>query len=149
MEEALFLTRFATKVTIVHRRDRFRASKIMQERALSHEKIQVAWNSVVEEVLGDEFVTGLRIADVGSGESRELPAEALFIAIGHQPNTQLFEGQLDLDPSGYIHGSNQTSPHTERPPEYRSCSAHRLGRQTPRRASFARLCQKLVGREMT
>ena len=102
MEEALFLTRFATKVSVIHRRDELRASKIMQERALAHEKIEFVWNSVVEEVLGDEFVTGVRIADVNTGEKRDLDVEALFVAIGHQPNTQLFEGQVDLDDSGYV-----------------------------------------------
>ena len=102
MEEALFLTRFATKVSVVHRRDQLRASKIMQERALSHDKIEFAWNSVVEEVLGDEFVTGIRIADVNSGSTRDLPVEALFVAIGHEPNTELFHEQLDLDDQGYV-----------------------------------------------
>ena len=102
MEEALFLTRFATKVSVIHRRDQLRASKIMQERALAHEKIEFVWNSVVEEVLGDEFVTGVRVADVDTGESRDLAVEALFVAIGHQPNTALFQDQLDLDDQGYI-----------------------------------------------
>ncbi len=102
MEEALFLTRFATQVTVVHRRDELRASKIMQERALAHEKIDFAWNSVVEDVLGDEFVTGVRIRDVVKDEVRELPVEALFIAIGHQPNTELFAGQLEFDDTGYL-----------------------------------------------
>jgi thioredoxin reductase (NADPH) len=102
LEEALFLTRFATKVTVVHRRDALRASKIMQERALGHEKIEFAWNSEVDEVLGDEFVTGVRLRDSKNGEKRELPVEALFIAIGHQPNTQLFQGQIALDETGYI-----------------------------------------------
>ena len=102
MEEALFLTRFATEVTVVHRRDELRASKIMQERALDHEKIHFAWNSEVDEVLGDEFVTGVRLRDIQSGDKREIPVEALFIAIGHKPNTDLFEGQIDLDDTGYI-----------------------------------------------
>jgi thioredoxin reductase len=96
MEEALFLTRFGTKVTVIHRRDELRASKIMQERALANEKIEFLWNSVVEEVLGDEFVTGVRVRDVKTGELRDLPVEALFVAIGHKPNTELFRGQLDL-----------------------------------------------------
>jgi len=91
MEEALFLTRFATKVTVIHRRDQLRASKIMQERAKAHEKIEFCWNSEVDEVLGDEFVTAVKIRNVVSGEISELPVEALFIAIGHQPNTSLFE----------------------------------------------------------
>jgi thioredoxin reductase (NADPH) len=102
MEEALFLTRFATKVTVIHRRDQLRASKIMQERALAHEKIEFVWNAVVEEVLGDAFVTGVRIADVESGEKHEVPVEALFVAIGHQPNTALFQDQLELDEQGYV-----------------------------------------------
>jgi thioredoxin reductase (NADPH) len=112
MEEALFLTRFATKVTVIHRRDELRASKIMQERALAHEKIEFAWNSEVEEVLGDEFVTGVRIRDTRSGETRELDVEALFIAIGHKPNTDLFRGQIELDDVGYIQverGTTRTS----------------------------------------
>jgi thioredoxin reductase (NADPH) len=102
MEEALFLTRFATRVTVVHRRDELRASKIMQDRAKSHEKIEFAWNSAVDEVLGDEFVTGVRLVDVNSGEKKDIEVEALFIAIGHQPNTSLFTEQLALDDAGYI-----------------------------------------------
>jgi thioredoxin reductase (NADPH) len=111
MEEALFLTRFATRVTVIHRRGELRASKIMQERALAHEKIDFAWNAVVEEVLGDEFVTGVRIADRESGETRDLPVEALFVAIGHEPNTALFRGQIELDETGYIRvtGGTRTS----------------------------------------
>ena len=112
MEEALFLTRFATRVTVIHRRGALRASKIMQERALASEKIQFAWNSVVEEVLGDEFVTGVRVADVNSGTTQDLPVEALFVAIGHEPNTELFQDQLDLDDQGYLlvaPGTTQTS----------------------------------------
>jgi thioredoxin reductase (NADPH) len=102
MEEALFLTRFAPRVTVIHRRDTLRASKIMQERALRNEKIDFAWNSEVEEVLGSDYVTGVRIRDLTSGERRDLPVEALFVAIGHQPNTALFRGQIDLDATGYI-----------------------------------------------
>jgi thioredoxin reductase (NADPH) len=112
MEEALFLTRFGTKVSVIHRRDQLRASKIMQERAKQNEKIEFIWNSVVEEVLGDDFVTGLRLRDVNSGEKSEIEVEALFVAIGHQPNTQLFEGQLALDDAGYIKvepGTTRTS----------------------------------------
>ncbi len=112
MEEALFLTRFATKVTVVHRRDALRASKIMQERALAHEKLEFAWNSEVDEVLGDEFVTGVRLRDTRNSATRELPVEALFIAIGHQPNTELFKGQIALDEVGYIDvppGTTRTS----------------------------------------
>jgi thioredoxin reductase (NADPH) len=102
MEEALFLTRFATRVTVIHRRDELRASKIMQERARANEKIEFAWNSVVDEVLGDEFVTGVRLRDVHSGDTREIPVEAVFVAIGHQPNTELVRGQIELDDVGYI-----------------------------------------------
>ncbi len=112
MEEALFLTRFGTSVTVVHRRDSLRASKIMQERALAHEKIEFAWNSVVDEVLGQEFVTEVRLADIKTGEKRNIPCEGLFIAIGHQPNTAVFGGQLELDEAGYIRvepGTTRTS----------------------------------------
>ncbi len=112
MEEALFLTRFATKVTVIHRREELRASKIMQERAKKNPKIEFIWNSAVEEVLGDEFVTGVRLRDVNSGKTRELLVEALFVAIGHQPNTELFRGKLELDSVGYIRvkpGGTRTS----------------------------------------
>jgi thioredoxin reductase (NADPH) len=112
MEEALFLTRFATRVTVIHRRAELRASKIMQERALASEKIDFAWNSVIDEVLGDEFVTGVRLRQTETNETRELPVEALFVAIGHRPNTELLRGQLELDPVGYIKvepGTTRTS----------------------------------------
>ncbi len=112
MEEALFLTKFASKVTIVHRREEFRASKIMSQRALDHPKIEVLWNTTVEEVLGDDLVTGLRVKNVKTGESSTLPVEGFFLAIGHDPNTNIFQGQIDLDPSGYIitdPGSSKTS----------------------------------------
>jgi thioredoxin reductase (NADPH) len=113
MEEALFLTRFAPRVTVIHRREALRASKIMQERALGHEKIEFAWNSAVDEVLGDEFVTGVRIVNLVSGAKSELPVEALFVAIGHQPNTALFRGQIDLDPTGYIRVTRGTRTSVE------------------------------------
>jgi len=112
MEEALFLTRFATEVVVIHRRDELRASRIMQDRALAHEKIRFEWSSVVDEVLGDDFVTGVRIRDVDGGNPRELGVEALFVAIGHQPNTDLFKGQLALDDKGYVKvepGTTRTS----------------------------------------
>jgi thioredoxin reductase (NADPH) len=101
MEEATFLTKFANKVGIVHRRDEFRASKIMQDRALSNPKIDVTWDTVVEEVLGDDAVTGARLRNVKTGERTEVAADGVFVAIGHRPNTELFEGQLKLD-DGYI-----------------------------------------------
>jgi len=102
MEEALFLTRYGTKVTVIHRRDQLRASKIMQERAKKNEKIEFLWNSAVEEVLGADFVTGLRVKNLQTGALSTLPVEALFIAIGHEPNTALFRGQLELDDVGYL-----------------------------------------------
>jgi thioredoxin reductase (NADPH) len=102
MEEALFLTRFASKVTIVHRRDELRASKILQDRALTNPKISFAWNSVVEEVLGEGGVTGVRLRDVGSGHQVEFAADGVFVAIGHTPNTSLFKGQLELTDDGYV-----------------------------------------------
>ncbi len=102
LEEALFLTRFGRRVTLIHRRDRLRASKIMSNRARSHEKIDFIWNTVVEEVLGEERVTGLRLRNVVDGKTSEVQADALFVAIGHTPNTGVFAGQLDLDERGYI-----------------------------------------------
>jgi thioredoxin reductase (NADPH) len=102
MEEATFLTKFASKVTIVHRRDEFRASKIMQERALSNPKVGVVWNTVVDEIVGDGAVTAVRLRDVDTGEARELPADGVFMAIGHTPNTDLLVGQLELTPGGYV-----------------------------------------------
>ncbi|GIU97786.1 MAG: thioredoxin reductase [Actinomycetota bacterium] len=102
MEEATFLTRFASRVTIVHRRDAFRASRIMAERALANPKIEVRWNAVVEEILGDDAVTGVRLRDVVTGATEEVPIDGVFVAIGHDPNTALFRGQLELDPDGYI-----------------------------------------------
>jgi thioredoxin reductase (NADPH) len=101
MEEATFLTRFASKVTIVHRRDEFRASPIMGQRALEHPKIDVIWDSVVEEILGDAAVTGVRLRNVKTGEVTDFPADGVFMGIGHTPNTSLFEGQLDLE-DGYV-----------------------------------------------
>ena len=112
IEEALFLTRFATEVAVIHRRDELRASKIMQERARKNEKIRFVWDSVVDEVLGDDFVTGVRVRNVKTDQTSELPVEALFIAIGHEPNTDLLRGQLDLDDVGYIRvspGRSQTN----------------------------------------
>jgi thioredoxin reductase (NADPH) len=103
MEEATFLTRFAEHVTIVHRRDEFRASKIMAERALSNEKISVAWNTVVQEVLGtDGQVSGVVLRDVVSGETRTEDVSGVFVAIGHDPRSELLRGQIELDDEGYV-----------------------------------------------
>lgn len=108
MEEAIFLSRFASELTVIHRRDTLRASKTMQERAFANEKIDFIWDTVVEEVLGEphpetgrERVTGLRLRNVNTGEESILETDALFVAIGHQPNTEIFQGQLPLDERGY------------------------------------------------
>jgi thioredoxin reductase (NADPH) len=102
MEEAIFLTRFGSKVTLIHRRDAFRASKIMVDRVLAHPKIEIIWNTVVEEVVGEDATSALVVRNVFNGERRTLPADALFIAIGHDPNTAIFRGQLTLDEAGYV-----------------------------------------------
>jgi thioredoxin reductase (NADPH) len=113
MEEALFLTRFGSHVTVIHRRDALRASKIMAERAYAHEKISFIWNTAVEEVLGDEIVTGLRLRNLVDGTVSELAADALFIAIGHDPNTGIFKNQLELDAKGYIVTPDGTTTNVE------------------------------------
>jgi thioredoxin reductase (NADPH) len=102
MEEALFLTRFGRKVTVIHRREALRASKIMADRAAAHPKIDFVWNSAVEEVVGEDATTALRVRDLVAGNVSTIDADALFIAIGHDPNTAIFAGQLDLDAAGYI-----------------------------------------------
>ena len=102
MEEATFLTRFARTVTVVHRRGELRASKIMQERAFANEKISFVWDSEVVDVLGDDKVSGVKLRNLKTGEESELAAEGLFIAIGHDPRTELVKGQIDLDDEGYI-----------------------------------------------
>ena len=113
VEEALFLTRFADKVTVVHRRDALRASKIMQERAFKNDKIEFRWDSVVEEVLGDTKVSGVRLRHIKSEEISDLPVTGVFVAIGHAPNTDLFRGQLDLDDAGYIRTTDGTRTNIE------------------------------------
>jgi len=112
IEEAVFLTKFASKVSVVHRRDELRASKIMRQRAFDNPKIHFEWNSVVTEILGatDGGVTGVRLKDTVSGDEREFPIDGVFMAIGHRPNTDIFAGKLDLDEVGYI----QTVPGTTR-----------------------------------
>lgn len=102
MEEALFLTKFASKVTVVHRRDEFRASRIMVARVLKHPKIDVLWDSVVVEIVGDTLVTGAKIRNVETDEVSDVEADGVFVAIGHTPNTQVFAGKMDLDEAGYI-----------------------------------------------
>ena len=102
MEEALFLTKFATKVTVIHRRDEFRASKIMANRVLAHDKIEVIWDTVVEEVLGGDGVTALTLRNVLADTETEFPVDGMFVAIGHTPNTSIFAEQLDLDGDGYL-----------------------------------------------
>ena len=102
MEESLFLTKFAKKVYVIHRRDQLRASKIMQDKAKKNPKIEFIWNSVVEEILGEDAVTGVRLKDTETGETRELPLQGVFLGIGHKPNTDLFKGQLDMDEVGYL-----------------------------------------------
>ena len=109
LEEALFLTRFATKVTVVHRRDELRASKIMQERAFKNPKIEFLWDSVIVDVLGDTKVSGIRIRHTTSEETFELPVSGLFVAIGHEPNSALLKGQLELQENGYVRTIGRTT----------------------------------------
>ena len=109
MEEATFLTKFATNVSIVHRRDKLRASKIMQDRATKNEKITFVWNSVVEDILGNDLVTGVRLKNLVTGKTTDLPCAGVFVAIGHRPNTNLFSSQLDMDAKGYIRTTQGTA----------------------------------------
>lgn len=102
VEEASYLTKFASKVYMIHRRDELRASKIMRDRALNNKKIEVLWNRTVVDVLGDETITGVRLKDTVTGDKSDMPLGGLFLAIGHTPITKFLEGQLDLDPAGYI-----------------------------------------------
>jgi thioredoxin reductase (NADPH) len=113
MEEASYLTKFAREVVIVHRRDSFRASKVMVDRALAHPKVRVEWNTLVVDVLGDSHITGLRLQDRITGAYRELEVGGLFVAIGHTPNTEFLRGQLDLHESGYV----------KTPAAWRTCSS--------------------------
>jgi thioredoxin reductase (NADPH) len=100
MEDALALTKFAKSVTVIHRRDSFKASKIMQERVLSNDKVTVMWNSAIKEVKGDQKVTGIVVDH--DGKTEKLPADGVFVAIGHRPVTDIFKGQIDLDAHGYV-----------------------------------------------
>jgi thioredoxin reductase (NADPH) len=113
MEEANFLTKFATKVYVVHRRDKLRASKIMQDRAFKNDKISFIWNTIVEDIVGEDTVSGVRLNNWVMGTTTTLPASGVFVAIGHRPNTALFTGQLDMDAKGYIvtkHGTTTSVP---------------------------------------
>jgi thioredoxin reductase (NADPH) len=112
LEEALFLTRFASKVTVIHRRDELRASKIMQERAFKNPKIEFHWNAVITDVLGDTKVSGVQLRDTVTGVESELDLSGLFVAIGHEPNSALLKGQLELEDNGYVRtfdGTTRTS----------------------------------------
>ncbi len=112
MEEALFLARFGSKVTIIHRRDELRASRIMQDRARANDKIEFKWNSVITDIVGDTKVSGLRLRDTVTGEESDLNATGLFVAIGHEPNSSLFKGQIELEDNGYVRtfdGTTRTS----------------------------------------
>ena len=109
MEEATFLTKFASKVTVIHRRDKLRASKIMQDRAMKNEKISFLWNSAVEDILGNDLVAGVRVKNLVTSKVTEVPCAGVFVAIGHRPNTTLFSGQIDLNAKGYIRTTNGTA----------------------------------------
>jgi len=109
LEEAMFLTRFASKVTVIHRREELRASKIMQERAFKNPKIEFLWDSVIVDVLGDTKVSGIKVKHTKSDETFELPVTGLFVAIGHEPNSALVKGQLDLEDNGYVRTVGRSS----------------------------------------
>ncbi len=113
MEEALFLTRFGHKVTVIHRREGLRASKIMADRALANEKVEFIWNTVVERAIGEETLESLELHNVLDGRRYEFTADALFIAIGHDPNTEIFRGQLELDKAGYIQSADGVCTNVE------------------------------------
>jgi len=115
MEEATFLTRFASQVTVVHRKDNLRASKIMQERALKNPKINFIWDTEVLEVLGEDAVTGARLKNIKTGAIQEIPCEGFFVAIGHEPNTSFLKGQVELDPKGYVVLPKRPTTVTSRP----------------------------------
>ena len=113
LEEALFLTKFASEVVLIHRRDEFRGSRIMQNRAMNHEKISIEWNTQVTDVLGEEKIEGLELRDTQTGEKREMPIEGLFIAIGHKPNTDVFREFLEVDDKGYLSVTDHTLSNVE------------------------------------
>ncbi|MEA2026256.1 MAG: FAD-dependent oxidoreductase, partial [Chloroflexota bacterium] len=113
LEEALFLTRFASEVVLIHRRDEFRGSRIMQKRAKTHPKISIEWNSQVTDVLGADKIEALQLTDTQTGDVREMPIEGLFIAIGHKPNTEVFKEHLDTDDKGYLVVEDHTQSDVE------------------------------------
>jgi len=113
LEEALFLTKYATEVVIIHRRDKLRASKIMQKRAMSNPKIRFLWDSVVDDVLGQNKVESLKVRNLKTGEVSMLPCDGIFVAIGFQPNTKIFSGQIELDEKGYVVIRNSTETSAE------------------------------------
>ncbi len=113
MEDAIFLTQFANSVTVVHRRDSLRASKIMQERAFANPKIKFIWNSVVDEVLGESKVTGVKLKDVQTGALKEMPIDGVFVAIGYDPNTSIFKGAVEVDEQGYIKATDEVKTSVE------------------------------------
>jgi thioredoxin reductase (NADPH) len=113
LEEALFLTKFASEVVLIHRREEFRGSRIMQNRAKTHPKVSIEWNSQVTDVLGGDKIEGLELTDTRSGEKREMPIEGLFIAIGHKPNTEVFREHLDVDDKGYLQISEHSYSNVE------------------------------------
>jgi thioredoxin reductase (NADPH) len=108
LDEALVLAKFAQEVTIVHRRDQLRASKILQERVFANKKINFVWNSVVEDISGEDRVEGVKLKNVQTSEVSTFPTDAVFVAIGHKPNTDVFKGQIDLDEKGYVIVHDQT-----------------------------------------
>jgi thioredoxin reductase (NADPH) len=113
LEEALFLTKFATKVILLHRRDKFRASKIMQDRAFKHPKIEIVVDTAIEEILGENKVEGIKVRNFKTGETREISLEGVFVAIGHRPNTEIFNGWLDMNEKGYLTVTNETHTNVE------------------------------------
>jgi thioredoxin reductase (NADPH) len=113
MEEALVLTRFASEVKVIHRRDKLRACKCLQDEALENPKIEFVWNSTVQEILGNDRVEGVRLRRVDSGEETELQCDAVFLAIGYKPNTDIFKGQIELDQTGYILAKDGTNTNIE------------------------------------
>ena len=113
LEEALFLTKFASEVVLIHRRDEFRGSRIMRNRVTTHPKVSIEWNTQVTDVLGAEKIEALELTDTGTGEKREMPIEGLFIAIGHKPNTEVFREHLDVDDKGYLQVVDHTLSNVE------------------------------------